>query len=276
MMNVDLIAVDLDGTLVNNGKMDLADKKAVKRVMDKGIPVIPATTRLRISTLQMIDGLPMTEHPLICNNGARVLGPGWDDTQSLDEWRCTNLHDDIAEIFTTYADEQRYELSTVFKERVCWVARDGDNLGQHPEDPKIWYSKSNRDALKFGVPINFMMHDERNGKEGLKDIEEFVQSNFPDKIKLDRHHYFDDWRAISVYDSSVSKYSALKLVNDKLNLDIENVMAIGNDEVDLEMIDKAGIGVAMENSPDYVKEKADHVAPSCTNNGIEWILNKLI
>lgn len=275
-MNVDLIAVDLDGTLVNNGKMNPSDKRAVKRVMDKGIPVIPATTRLRISTLQMIDGLPMTEHPLICNNGARVLGPGWHDTQNLDEWRCTNLHEDIAESFTSYADEQRYELSTVFKERVCWVARDDDKLGQHSEDPKIWYSESNKDALKFGTPINFMMHDESNGKEGLKDVEEFVLNNFPDKIKLDRHHYFDDWRAISLYDSSVSKYSALKLVADKLNIDIKNVMAIGNDEVDTEMIDKAGVGVAMENSPEYVKEKADHIAPSCTDNGIEWIINELI
>ncbi len=276
MMNIDLIAVDLDGTLVNNGEMDPADKKAIKRVMSKGIPVIPATTRLRISTLKMIDGLPMTDHPLICNNGARVLGPGWDDAQTLDEWRCTNLHEEIAESFSSYADEQDYGLSTVFKERVCWVAGDGQKLGQHPEDPKIWYSKSNRDALNFGIPINYMMHDESNGKDGLKDIEDFILNNFHDKIKLDRHHYFNDWRAISIYDSSVSKFNALKLVSDKLNIDIKNIMAIGNDEVDEEMIEKAGIGVAMENSPDYVKEKADYVAPSCTDNGVEWILNKLI
>lgn len=275
-MNVELIAVDLDGTLVNNGKIDPKDKKAVQKVIKKGIPVIPATTRLRISTLNMVKGLSMTEHPLICNNGARVLGPGWDDTSNMHEWRCTTLVDELAESFSSYADEQKYELSTVFKERVCWVARDGQKLGQHPEDPKIWYSKSNIDALKFGIPINFMMHDNNNSKDGLKDVEEFVKSNFPDKIKLDRHHYFDDWRAISVYDSSVSKYNALKLVTDRLNIDMNNVMAIGNDEVDLEMIDKAGIGVAMENSPEYVKEKADHIAPSCTDNGIEWILNKLI
>ncbi|MFW6197064.1 MAG: HAD-IIB family hydrolase [Thermoplasmatota archaeon] len=275
-MKVELIAVDLDGTLANNGKIDSADKRAVRKVMKEGIPVIPATTRIRISTLKMIDGLPMTEHPLICNNGARVIGPGWDDTHNSDEWRCTNLNEDIAESFSSYADEQRYDLSTVYKEKVCWVARDGDKLGQHPDDPKIWYSKSNRDALKFGTPINFMMHDDSNGKKELKDVEEFIQSNFPDKIKLDRHHYFDDWRAISIYDSSVSKYNALKLVTDRLDIDMKNVMAIGNDEVDLEMIDKAGIGVAMENSPDYVKEKADQIAPSCTDNGIEWILNKLI
>jgi len=275
-MNVELIAVDLDGTLVNNGKMDPKDKKAVLKVMNKGIPVIPATTRLRISTLNMVNGLSMTEHPLICNNGARVLGPCWDDTSNLDEWRCTTLDNELAESFSSYADERRYELSTVFKERVCWVAKDRDKLGQHPEDSKIWYSESNIDALKsFGTPINFMMHDESNGKDGLKDVEKFIQSNFPDKIKLDRHHYFDDWRAISVYDSSVSKYNALKLVTDRLKIDMKNVMAIGNDEVDLEMIDKAGIGVAMDNSPEYVKEKADHIAPSCTDNGIEWILKKL-
>lgn len=275
-MKVELIAVDLDGTLANNGKIDSADKRAVRKVMKEGIPVIPATTRIRISTLKMIDGLPMTEHPLICNNGARVIGPGWDDTHNSDEWRCTNLNEDIAESFSSYADEQRYDLSTVYKEKVCWVARDGDKLGQHPDDPKIWYSKSNRDALKFGTPINFMMHDNSNGKKGLKDVEEFIQSNFPDKIKLDRHHYFNDWRAISIYDSSVSKYNALKLVTDRLDIDMKNVMAIGNDEVDFEMIDKAGIGVAMENSPEYVKKKADQIAPSCTDNGIEWILNNLI
>ncbi|MFW6071939.1 MAG: HAD-IIB family hydrolase [Thermoplasmatota archaeon] len=275
-MKVDLIAVDLDGTLINNGMMDPADKRAVKKVIEKGIPVIPATTRLRISTLEMIDDLPMTQYPLICNNGARVLGPRWDDKSDLDEWKYIDLDEKIAESFTSYADKNRYKLSTVFKERVCWVADDEKELGRHPEDPKIWYSKSNQDALEFGTPMNFMMHRQGNGVNDLEDIENFVLTNFENKIKLDRHHYFDEWRAISVYHSSVSKYNALKLVCEKLNFDMENVMAIGNDEVDLEMIDKAGIGVAMENSPEYVKEKADHVAPSCTENGIKWILDKLI
>lgn len=276
MKEIELIAMDLDGTLLHYRCMSEKDREAVLRVLDKGIPIIPATTRMRFSTSQLLKSVPLDRYPLICMNGARVIAPGWDDDHDHEDWYVKRLNMEIARDISTYADKKDYELTTVFRERKYWKKRRDQSVGQHHEDPVATVVEKNRDALDRGEPISFMMHKDKNGIEGLLDMKEFVSDKFGDRTKLEKHHRLGDWVALTVYHSNTSKRKALELVCKKMNIPKKNVMGIGDDEVDVELLEYAGVGVAMGNSPDEVKEIADEVAPYCTDDGVSWIIEKFV
>ncbi len=269
---IKLIAVDLDGTLVHEHEIAEEDREALLRVLDKNIPLVPTTTRLRISTARFFDGILIDRYPLICNNGARILGAGWSDPSGCSVWKELRIKAKIAEKVASYADKKDYELSTVFPEKVYRR----NHRPKKSEDRKIGFVQKNMEALKHGTPINFMIHKVANDLETLVDLEKFVSENFREDLRLDRHHRGEEYRSLTIYDKGVSKLKALRSVCDRFDVGLDEVLAIGDDEVDKKMIEEAGIGVAMDNSPENIKEAADEIAPNCEKNGVAWVLNEYL
>lgn len=74
----------------------------------------------------------------------------------------------------------------------------------------------------------------------------------------------------------VSKASAIEYVLETLGIKRENSVAVGDSENDLEMIEFAGIGVAMANAPENVREKADVVTDTNNNAGVAKALCKFL
>jgi hydroxymethylpyrimidine pyrophosphatase-like HAD family hydrolase len=66
------------------------------------------------------------------------------------------------------------------------------------------------------------------------------------------------------------------LAEDILGLQPKNVMAIGDNFNDVSMLTYAGVGVAMGNAPQAVKDQADWVAPSVNLNGVAAALAKFV
>lgn len=62
-----------------------------------------------------------------------------------------------------------------------------------------------------------------------------------------------------------------------LNIDIKETIAIGDNHNDLDMLEKAGLSVAVSNAEEYVKDMVDYVGKYSNNDGIlEEIFNKFI
>ena len=81
---------------------------------------------------------------------------------------------------------------------------------------------------------------------------------------------------IEVVKKNVSKFNAIKFISNIEKIDIKNTISFGDSYNDLEMISKCGVGVAMENAIDELKEKAKYVTKSCNDNGIIYFLNQYI
>jgi hydroxymethylpyrimidine pyrophosphatase-like HAD family hydrolase len=73
---------------------------------------------------------------------------------------------------------------------------------------------------------------------------------------------------ITITASGVDKASGLRLVCERLNVPLEEVMAVGDTAQDLPMLEAAGLGVAMGNAPDDVKSRVDAVTSSNTEGGV--------
>jgi len=274
-MDYKAVVIDLDGTLCTDRELHSKDEEALERTLENKIPVIPATTRMRFSTSLILKDVKIDRYPLICNNGARVVGPGWKEKGKYDDWYECHLDRNVAEELLLYSDEKDYEVTTVFKEKKYWRKRRAQKHVKSPLHSVTELVDKNIEALDEDPPLSLMMHSDINGQKGLKDFESYAKNSFQ-KVRLDRHHRSKEWVALTVYSSEISKEKALDLVCGKMHISIEEILAIGDDEVDLGLLKYAGKGIAMGNSPISVKKAADEVAPSCENQGVEWALKKYI
>ena len=74
-------------------------------------------------------------------------------------------------------------------------------------------------------------------------------------------------------DVKLSTEEAIKLI-DMLNIDEKEVMAIGDNINDIQMVENAGLGVAMDNGSPVLKEVAKEIAPSNDEDGVAYIVEK--
>jgi Cof subfamily protein (haloacid dehalogenase superfamily) len=77
-------------------------------------------------------------------------------------------------------------------------------------------------------------------------------------------------------DINASKAIAMERLGEYYGIDRSEMIAVGDGYNDLSMIEYAGLGVAMANSPDYVKEKADYITLSNEEDGVAHVINKFI
>ena len=83
-------------------------------------------------------------------------------------------------------------------------------------------------------------------------------------------------RNIEILHKDVNKGSAIKRFGEYLGIDSSQIMAFGDNTNDIEMLEVAGLGIAMENALDHVKEKADYITLSNENDGVAYAINKFI
>ena len=79
---------------------------------------------------------------------------------------------------------------------------------------------------------------------------------------------------LEVMDLKGSKSNSVKFVSERLGLDRTEIIAMGDNYNDIEMIKYAGMGVAMGNAPDDIKAIADYVTDTNNNDGVRKALEK--
>lgn len=80
---------------------------------------------------------------------------------------------------------------------------------------------------------------------------------------------------IEIMSTGVSKGRAIKIVAEKLNIPIDQVIAIGDGYNDIEMLKTAGLGIAMGNAPAGVKKHADKITGKNDEEGVSSILSEI-
>ena len=86
----------------------------------------------------------------------------------------------------------------------------------------------------------------------------------------------NDTYFINAVARSVSKGDTLQNVVDYLDINLDQVVAIGDSFNDLPVFEIVGFSIAMGNAPDSLKDLADWVAPSVENDGVAVAIEKFI
>ena len=141
------------------------------------------------------------------------------------------------------------------------------------------------------------MYDNRLLRKDISDIKEFVNKNkiykivgisTPEVIDKIRNNLpkcildnleitSSELNRIEFVNKGMTKVKAIELLLNKLDIDKENVVAIGDGDNDIDMIKYVGCGIAMLNSPEIVKENADIVTKHTNNeDGVYYVIKELL
>lgn len=256
-----LIALDLDGTLLTKNKtISHTTKKTIQKLMNQGHIVVIATGRPHRASIMYYKELGL-QTPMVNFNGAFIHHPydnNWDAVHSPLPNRtakeiiqsCYKLEVDniLAEIQDDiYLDQYDESIIQFFT---------------NPEESEQITIGSLKNNLK-GDPTSLMIQP----KEGQVDsIREYLDKHHASIIE--HRKWGVPWDVIEIVKKGVSKATGLEKIAHYFDIPAANIIAFGDEDNDLEMIEYAGIGVAMGNAIDELKEKATHVTSSNDEDGI--------
>ncbi len=250
-----LFAIDLDGTLLYD--LDTMSERMVafiKSLQKEGHKIVIATGRPYRASDFIYDRLGL-DTPIINYNGGLISHPNDD---GFEEINITVDKDALIEIF----DQNLSYIHNAFSE-----VRDAIYLYKDDETIRPFLHKTDDSPLYVGHFKDILDHDpngalimaEGNGGEMIK---RYVDDHPDDEISARIWHVSKTYDAIvEVYPTKVNKGMALAKVAAYLKIPRERIIAFGDGQNDIEMIEYAKVGVAMKNAYPELRKKANLVLP---------------
>ncbi len=268
-MKYKLIAIDMDGTLLNSkNQISPRDKEAIRRAGEKGLRIVLATGRILKSAKYYSEQLGL-KSPIIASNGGivideegKILAQKPLDKESI--IKLIELAEEEDLYFHLYNEEKFYAQDKV-KEVLEFYNEGNEDLTIELElFDDIVEKLASRDFNMY--KIIFIDED----IEKLKSFRKLISD-------LDDINISSSWtNNIEANAKDVSKGGAIEELCKIFHIKPEEVLAIGDSENDLSMFKLAGLSVAMGNASDFVKSQADYTTDTNDKDGLAKAIEKFI
>ena len=275
-----LIAVDMDGTLLNSqGKMTQKTAGILQDLLDAGHYVVPASGRALPLLPKEITSLSGLSYGIL-ENGAVLWD--WKKKKALDT---KFLPEDVAEQILRKVKEQ-YERETADYKKACHyyteVIADGRVYAEKNDVAFYETAAIPGNFTEYMLANHEYLAEIHEQKELLQRAEKvnlyFEDTSFAEKIRAQWKNVPGICVTTSVAGNAefmaegVNKGLGIAALKELLGIKKEHIIAIGDNENDVEMFGQAGISVAMGNASDTVKQCADFVAADNNHDGAALFL----
>jgi hydroxymethylpyrimidine pyrophosphatase-like HAD family hydrolase len=252
-----LVALDVDGTLIEfDGSLSPAVNEAVRRTAAAGVHVVVATGRSMHATMPVVDALGLSEGFAVCSNGAVTVDVGTRTPIEVVTF-------DATESVRFFADHVPDALLAVEELGIGYRV-----TGEFP-------------AGELDGRMTIVSHDELLVEPASRLIARWPEGDREEFYALARNaglrgvEYSIGYTAwLDFMPAGVSKASALESVRAKFDVPIEETVAVGDGDNDLEMLRWAGVGIAMGQAASNVQAAADEVAPPVEQDGLAIVLSR--
>lgn len=268
-----MIGMDLDGTLLKTNKeLTAYTKDVLRRAVDQGIIVMPATGRPITGVPKELTELPGI-HYAVTANGARVIDLKRNETivEELLPHEIAEVMMDVFEHYDTFRE--------IYFDGVGYASKKAlENIGKYLNVSAMAdYITSTRIAVddvraKFDetdLPVDkiqalFTSVEDRDAAR--KEIEDVSGIEITGALPMN----------LEINAAGVNKGKAMIELGKVLGIPREEIMAFGDGNNDLKMLKEVGSGVAMENAIPSVKEAADYVTLSNDEEGVAKFIEKYV
>lgn len=263
---IQLIAVDVDGTLLNNShQLTPRTETALRKALAQGVKIVLATGKTRNSTMRYIEQLAL-DAPGIYLQGLAVY-----ESDGKIRWQKTLDPNTVRQVIT-FAEDRGFTVIAYSGMRIMVRA-----MNQLVEDALIRYHEPAPDVVgplqnvATDMPIHkLMVVGEPKGITALRwqlnlqlgGAARVVQAGLANMVEI--------------LPSNCSKGAALKMLLKEMNIPAENVLAIGDAENDIEMLQLAGVGVAMGHAAQNVKDVANYVVGTNEQDGAAEAIERFV
>lgn len=270
-MKINLIAIDMDGTTINEDQtLSEKNRGVIEEAIKKGILVVPTTGRMRSEIpleVMKIEGIKY----LITSNGASVVDieknqiiyenliPHETTVKVAQKLRDYGLFYEVYHNGEAFMEKTTVEqllslgVPDEFAELMVIYRTTVDDIFDFVVNSGIDFEKIN---VSFGdLEVRENVIKELNEMEGIK-----ITSSYKSNLEINNF--------------SANKADGLEKLCSHLKLKKENILAIGDSHNDYEMLQFAGVSVAMANASPEIKEISDHITLSNEDAGVAYAIIK--
>lgn len=259
MRNKHIIALDLDGTVLTDDKKIAPQTKAmIKKLIDDDHIVVIATGRSNRMSIFYYHELELVT-PLINSNGAYVHHP---QDKSWGKYHTPLNHKTAIEIV-----EACYELNS---KNIIATVHDSIYLDQFDQTIIDFYGSQDDGFIVGRIkekllenPTLMMLYPDENNLDILTNHLNDLHAE-----AIDHWNWGAPYHIIEVINKQMNKAEALKKIANEYGIPKERIIAFGDGANDMEMIDYAGIGVAMGNAIDELKTIAKYITDTNEEYGV--------
>ena len=267
-MDIRVIATDMDGTLLDpKGQLDLPRLEKILDKLDQCDIRFVIATGNEVHRMRQLLGHLAERVVLVVANGARIFvnneliqAQTWDDAmvdKALGHFKGRECQDQFV---VTAMNGGFVKKGTVFTELDKFMT---------PEMIEKLYQRMNFvdefDSSLFGGVLKMSMVV---GEERLDSVLQEINDLFDGHVRAVSSGY----GCIDILQDGIHKAWGLVELLKRWNLKPEQIMAFGDSENDIEMLELAGISYAMENAEEAVKRVATKVAPANSQAGVYQVL----
>lgn len=269
-MDYKLVCIDMDGTLLDS-KFTVPDEnvKALKEAIKQGVQIALVTGR-PYNIASYFRGIIGDAVHIIGTNGTYFKFGDYEYKKSLSD----------EEIELVYKVADQYNLTAHFKGHNVLIS----NKKLEDSQPEKLLNET------LPAENQMLLYDDCS----LEDVQKYHQNNiskcivFSDDLDAvakgkEAIKQYDKMEVVSSHENNfetmpvgTSKGLAVKSLCEMLKVRPEELICIGDNENDLSMIKFAGLGIAMGNAPQYIKEQADYVTDTNLNCGVAKAIRKFI
>lgn len=271
-MPIKLIASDLDGTIIDQyNKIASQNAEAIKEIQSKNIGFAISTGKVYPSVKNICKNFNASYG--IFGNGIQII-----DLKNGKELYCSSLDKDIVLTCINFAKSYHFHVhfytnTAIVSEKLMYMDLRNyilnKNSAQNLEIRIVdniydFVESSNEKILRFVISSGTGLSSAQKELTKILDVNITLinkHGKYKDTIIQKEYEYLD------ITPSNTSKGNALNFLRKYLNLSTEEVMAIGDNINDTDMLQNAGIGVAVANASEPLKQIASYVTNSSVEDG---------
>lgn len=286
-----LVAIDLDGTLLNSyGLVSKKNKEIIEKAVAEGKEIVLASGRPVSSVRSFANEIGANGY-IICGNGSmlydlkneKIIYDKFIEKQKA--LQIIKICEENSIYYNLYTENLTIAKSLNYNVMVY------NNENQNKTDDKKTNIKIVSDIYKYiedAQDVNVLkitICDDNQIIFGgiirklreIKDIDVLDVSHMARKtIKTGTEEVKVEYFYTEITSQNVNKWNAIEKLAQELNIEREEIVAIGDNINDKEMIENAGLGVIMGNSAPYMKEFADVEVADNNSDGVAEAIEKFV
>ena len=283
---VKLVAIDLDGTLLDKGKyISKKNIEAIRFAQKNGIEVVIATGRANFDAKSFIRETDINPW-IIGTNGATIHDPNGELFYSVP------INQQMTSHILNILNEEYLYYEAFFDHQICVPNYGKELLFQEIDQLTKKSNKVDKSLLRLEIEIQFgqtgltFIDSFRNLLEQEKEIYNIMAVSFDEEKLQKGWGKFIEFPELTIVKSGkhnfhlqheqASKGNALEILSKQLNVDLADTAAVGDNYNDLPMLQIAGRSAAMGNADQKIKDLCDVVTLTNENDGVAHFIYSLM
>ncbi len=260
---IKMVATDIDGTILKwSFQFSSRVKKCITMLGENGIKVVLVTGRMHSSAVPVAEELGI-HTPIVSYQGGLIKDETGKTLYQKD------LRPDYAVQIIDWARKNNVHLNLYLDDKL-YVEHDNEVVREYTDGRFIDYTVCSFDKLKIENVNKLLAIDLKDAEKVTGWVDE-LSKKFPDLYIVKSTPFFCE-----IGSKDAKKSSGVKFLADMWGIKQDEILTIGDQNNDIELLKSGGIKVAMGNATDELKKYADYVTDTVENDGFVKAVEKFV